>query len=309
MVREPARVQSVFLLESHSDAAHTCGAPTGQLKIEEDKPSAKIYTPAILHFNHPMMRKISLISSNGRFINVINEIGDIVTYKDGVRYGNSSGVQAEIAPVRGDTNEIIGYRETLSDRTTVYYDAAGNFDHLVTSENLLVSTANIGIDPILDSNGKIRQIWAASEGLLDVTTGTDSFIISWYKNTNVTGKDSTTNLYTFSGLPIKTFTFEKPSGTTGNNALHLTDRRGTSFEFHYDWTYVTANSDRTIRKGSDTVFSLEAKARSAGHNGNIILSYTTRSSDGGTKTTKRRTFYDLPQGTGLGDATINASPR
>ena len=283
---------------------HLAGAPTGQLKIEEDKPSARIYTSAILHFNHPMMRKISYISADKRFINVINEIGDIVSYKDGVRYGNSSGIQSEIAILKNADEEIIGYRETLSDRTTVYYDATGNFDHLVTSENLLVSTANIGIDPILDSNGNIRQIWAASEGLLDVTTGTDSFVISWYKNANVTGKDSATNLYTFSGSPIKTFTFEKPSGTTGNNALHLTERRGTSFEFHYDWTYVTANSDWTIRKGSDTVFSLEAKARSAAQNGNIILSYTTSGSDGGTQTTTEE-LSTTAQGNRIVGRTIN----
>ena len=283
---------------------HLAGAPTGQLKIEEDKPSAKIYTPAILHFNHPMVRKISYISADGRFINAINEIGDIVSYKDGVRYGNSSGIQSEIAILKNADEEIIGYRETLSDRTTVYYDATGNFDHLVTSENLLVSTANIGIDPILDSNGNIRQIWAASEGLLDVTTGTDSFVISWYKNDNVTGKDSTTGLYTFYGSPVKTFTFEKPSGTTGNNALHLTERRGTSFEFHYDWTYVTANSDWTIRKGSDTVFSLEAKARSAASNGNIILSYTTSGSDGGTRTTAEE-LSTTAQGNRIVGRTIN----
>ncbi len=302
---------------------HLTGAPAGQLKIEEDKPSARIYTPAVLHYNHPMMRKISYVSPDGRRINVQTELGDLITYKDGRPFGNSSGTQSEMHTSRDTDNAVTGYYETLPDRTTIHYTAAGHFSHLVTSENFTATAANMGIDPILDDAGNIRQIWSASEGLLDVTTtGATSFVISWYKNSQITSKDAVNKRYLFTGAPIKTFTFSKPAGTVGNNVLHLTEQRGDTFSFDYEWTYVATNSDWTMRKGSDAVFYSKAKSRTRAANGNVILGYVTTGSDSGGQTTTNelsttsqgnriigRTINGVSQMSGTRDSSVGAGGR
>ena len=140
----------------------------------------------------------------------------------------------------------------------------------------------MGIDPILDNDGSIRQIWSASEGLLDVTTTeTNAFVISWYKNSQITSKDAVNKRYLFTGAPIKTFTFSKPAGTVGDNILHLSEQCEDMSSFEYEWSHIAANNDWTIRKGSNTVFYSKAKSRTRAENGNVILDYVTTGSDSG----------------------------
>ncbi len=267
-------------------SSHIYGAPSGKVAIEADVPSALLYTPAVLRYNHPMMRKIERISPDRRFVMVTDELGNPVTYCDGVPSGNTSGRALEFRVITAADGSVSAYCETLEDTSMVYYNTDCVFDHLVTAQGTVVTRQNCGIDVILSADGSLRQIWAASEGLLDITVMEESgFVLSWYSHAQISGKDSESGLYQYSGMPIKTFTFERPQGVSDNTKLQLTERRGEAFCFHYLWTYIPANHDWALMRGTETEYITKSKARNLLANGNVQLTYVTASSMGNPEVT------------------------
>ena len=242
------------------------GAPKGALRVYRYDPSYPVIGSKMLCYDHPAERKIIYRSDTNNEITVQSPTGKIITYKNGMPYLRSSGMNLQCR-IGQDGLAV----EMLEDRTQVVYGPDNAVLKLITPRGVEILPSDLGITLIKDLDG-IRQAWSRTDGLMDVTVPpSGGKLVSWYPPSAVSASTNETGLYTFSGLPAKTFTFQGtsyngrrivtprtlPNGTTAYEisyetlyGLTLEERRGTEFSFSYEWRYDWTSRDWTFTRGA-----------------------------------------------------------
>ena len=219
-------------------------APWGVLAIEEEEPTQRLATPAVLRYDHPAMRRLAG-GASGTAV-VWPPLGHPLTYENGVPSQNSVTHDSRLVEVAGAPVPTV--REVFPDRSEVVY-TNGVPAALVTSDGVRVEVADLGIEVIRDSNGYISQIWSWTDGLLDVTVYSGRFRVNWYAPSAV-GTKNAAGVYTYTGSPLKYFDFGTPSGGTTGRSFSLVEHRSADMEFPTRWDWDATVQDWTMVRGS-----------------------------------------------------------
>ena len=220
-------------------------APWGLLLIEEERPNAALATPAVLRYDHPMERRL-VGTAAGEAI-VTPPVGHPVFYRNGRPADASVTLDSRLLDVPGAPVPTV--REVFRDRSEVVY-TNGVPASLVTADGVPVAVADLGIEVVRGADGAIRQLWAASDGLLDVIpAAAGRFMIAWYPPAAVGAPDPATGLRTPVGSAAKTFSCgTPPDGTTGR-AFSLVETRPPDLAFASRWDWSDAAQDWTLTRG------------------------------------------------------------
>ncbi|MBQ3748883.1 MAG: RHS repeat-associated core domain-containing protein [Kiritimatiellae bacterium] len=220
-------------------------APWGVLAIEEEDPTPRLATPAVLRYDHPMMRRIRG-HVEGTAV-VMPPMGHPITYENGAPSQNSVTHDSRLVDVAGAPVPTV--REVFPDRSEVVY-TNGVPSAIVTSDGVRVEVADLGIEVIKDSGGSIRQIWSETDGLLDVTVpSVGRFRVNWYAPAAVGPKNASGD-YAHSGSPLKYFDFGTPFGGTAGQSFSLVEHRSSDMEFPTRWDWDATVQDWTMVRGT-----------------------------------------------------------
>ena len=220
-------------------------APWGVLAIEEEDPTPRLATPAVLRYDHPMMRRLSG-GASGTAV-VWPPMGHPITYENGAPSQNSVTHDSRLVEVAGAPVPTV--REVFPDRSEVVY-TNGVPSAIVTSDGVRVEVAELGIEVIKDSGGSIRQIWSETDGLFDVTVpSVGRFRVNWYAPAAVGPKNASGD-YAHSGSPLKYFDFGTPSGGTAGQSFSLVEHRSADMEFPTRWDWDATVQDWTMVRGT-----------------------------------------------------------
>ena len=220
-------------------------APWGVLLIEEERPNPALATPAVLRYDHPMERRLAG-TATGTAV-VTPPVGHSVFYRGGRPADASVTLDSRLLDVPGAPVPTV--REVFRDRSEVVY-TNGVPAALVTPDGVPIAVADLGISVVRDASGAIRQLWADSDGLLDVLPdGAGRFTIAWYPPSAVGAPDPATGLRTPVGSAAKTFSCgTPPDGTTGR-AFSLVETRPPDLAFASRWDWSDAAQDWTLTRG------------------------------------------------------------
>ena len=220
-------------------------APWGVLLIEEERPNPALATPAVLRYDHPMERRLAG-TATGTAV-VTPPVGHPVFYRGGRPADASVTLDSRLLDVPGAPVPTV--REVFRDRSEVVY-TNGVPAALVTPDGVPIAVADLGISVVRDASGAIRQLWADSDGLLDVLPdGAGRFTIAWYPPAAVGAPDPATGLRTPVGSAAKTFSCgTPPDGTTGR-AFSLVETRPPDLAFASRWDWSDAAQDWTLTRG------------------------------------------------------------
>ena len=219
-------------------------APWGVLAIEEEDPTPRLATPAVLRYDHPMMRRIRG-HVEGTAV-VMPPMGHPITYENGAPSQNSVTHDSRLVEVAGAPVPTV--REVFPDRSEVVY-TNGVPSAIVTSDGVRVEVADLGIEVIRDSGGSIRQIWSETDGLLVVAAYGGRFRVNWYAPSAVGPKNAAGD-YTHTGSPLKYFDFGTPSGGTTGQSFSLVEHRSADMEFPTRWDWDATVQDWTMVRGT-----------------------------------------------------------
>ena len=219
-------------------------APWGVLAIEEEDPTPRLATPAVLRYDHPMMRRIRG-HVEGTAV-VMPPMGHPITYENGAPSQNSVTHDSRLVEVAGAPVPTV--REVFPDRSEVVY-TNGVPSAIVTSDGVRVEVADLGIEVIKDSGGSIRQIWSETDGLLVVAAYGGRFRVNWYAPSAVGPKNAAGD-YTHTGSPLKYFDFGTPSGGTTGQSFSLVEHRSADMEFPTRWDWDATVQDWTMVRGT-----------------------------------------------------------
>lgn len=220
-------------------APHIPWIPTGKVVIKETYPSAGLYTPAVLKYDHPMMRE--LVSAAGYDALIRDPLGGIVEYKDGVRANQSAGIESQF--YHDGTN----YIERLSRNLEVVYNQ-GRVAYLRGEHGKRISVEDLRITVSRDDNGVITAISSIADGEMSVSsTGPNAWEIVWTSP---------------SGRTVKTFSF---SGN-GTDDFSLHEERDETFAFDYHWMYDDTLNDWRYEQGRGSDILLR-NSKSVTYNG------------------------------------------
>ena len=219
-------------------------APWGVLAIEEEDPTPRLATPAVLRYDHPMMRRIRG-HVEGTAV-VMPPMGHPITYENGAPSQNSVTHDSRLVEVAGAPVPTV--REVFPDRSEVVY-TNGVPSAIVTSDGVRVEVADLGIEVIRDSGGSISQIWSETDGLLVVAAYGGRFRVNWYAPSAVGPKNAAGD-YTHTGSPLKYFDFGTPSGGTTGQSFSLVEHRSADMEFPTRWDWDATVQDWTMVRGT-----------------------------------------------------------
>ncbi|MBR1608028.1 MAG: RHS repeat protein, partial [Kiritimatiellae bacterium] len=218
------------------------GAPVGAIRIREPFAHRLPGGADVLRYDHPLLRRVVDRDDDADRVTVEQGNGRLVTYRGGVPVGRSSGLDSEI---RRDPATGL-FVERLRDRTTVFYDARGGADHVVTPAGTRLDWTNAGIEILYDGFA-IAQVRSLSDGLMDVEKlSRSSFRLSWFPPSAVSGEKDETGRFVAAGNPAKTFTFAY-SRTNGIYRYSLRECRNETFCFDYLWTSENGRNWTLVR--------------------------------------------------------------
>ncbi len=281
-------------------------APWGVLAIEEEDPTPRLATPAVLRYDHPMMRRL-----RGRVEGtavVTPPLGHPMTYENGAPSQNSVTHDSRLVAVTNAPAPTV--REVFPDRSEVVY-TNGVPSAIVTSDGVRVEVADLGIEVVRDADGSIRQIWSETDGLLDVTVpNAGRFRVSWYAPSAVGPKDAAGD-YTHSGPPLKYFDFGTPSGGTTGRSFSLVEHRSADMEFPTRWDWDATVQDWTMVRGTGNEAVTHSRGLTDNGDGTWTVTTSTSSAQGTarqeSKTYSGRNGNALVSATSGGRATYSAS--
>ncbi|MBQ9694781.1 MAG: RHS repeat protein, partial [Kiritimatiellae bacterium] len=136
------------------------GMPEGMLMIEEENLSEALFTPAVLRYNHPMMRRLDVATR------VVTEPdGHLLTYDvDGIPCG------ADVASDSRLIQQPDGvFHERFPDRSIVEYDASGTVVALISPQGVRAGVDELGITVEYAASGAISKITSVADGVLEIT--------------------------------------------------------------------------------------------------------------------------------------------
>ena len=259
-----------------------------QLFINRERPTPTLFTPQGLGYTLTLSNaRVSQVTTSGlpagiaRQVTIISDVNDYWTYRFPTGYAVAlpidrnigSGKRLYMLDVNGApvTDNPAYYEEISSDGSRLRYSVATLRPASQTlASGRQVTTADLGIEIIRDTNQFLRQIWSATDGLADiVVTDIQKYEIRLYNPENVGSKD-TNGLYTVSGTPRATWVIENPSGVyEQQNTVRMTENvNGVSYV--YDWAYTSAADDWSLTEGGG--LRKTTKTRVTTSNGTI---YTT----------------------------------
>ena len=240
------------------------GMPSASVGFFSDKLALADLSPANLRVNHPMFNELVIT-------------GDVVTikpqYGDSVRYSLATGKPLDNAALstgrvrKLDTNfaantenEATYIEETFSDGSSLIYPIVGGTPvRMVTSEDVAFSSDefNAAYEVIRDDAGVIRQIYAASTGVLTVTSyGSSAFMLNIYPLSQV-GSKGENGYYALSGSSVKSVAI---SGVA-DSVLNIIESTPDGMPTRYRWN--KNGNVWTFSKGDESVNEQQTRTEDA----------------------------------------------
>ena len=240
------------------------GVPSASIGFFSDKLAAVDLTPANLRINHPMFNELSV---EGEVVTVTPQFGEAVRYNltSGNTHNNAAMANSRIRKLDADfaantENEAAFIEETFSDGSSLIYPITGGTPvRMVTSEDIAFSADefNSVYEVIRDNSGVIRQIYAASTGVLTVTSyGTSAFMLDLYPLNQVGCKDEN-GYYAVSGSSVKSIAI---SGVA-DSVLNIIESTPDGMPTRYRWN--KNGNAWTFTKGDESVNEQQARTEEA----------------------------------------------
>ena len=222
------------------------GMPVGRLAIEEKNLSDALFTPAVLRYDHPMMRRLDPGTRS-----VTDPMGNLIAYgEDGLPKGLSVARDSRLEAFPDGT-----FRERFADRSAVDYDAEGAVTALISTAGVRIPVDELGITVSRDQNGDISGIASEADGSLQVVVDSPTAYRVVWRDTE--------------GAEVKTFAF----GKEGADTLLLLDKI-----YPTRWTWDPAAHDFTMTRGEGE--SAAVTARTVTYDGaSVNVAYTVSCGD------------------------------
>ena len=202
------------------------GMPEGALVIREENLSADLFTPAVLKYDHPMMRRLNPLTRV-----VTTPLGMPIAYgEDG--YPVDADVTRNSRLIISDTTVY----EVFSNRSKVEYAADGSVTALISPSGVRAQVNELGITVNRNTVGEIVSVVSDTDGVLEVTDVSSTGYKVVRKNT--------------AGVTVKTFTFSKENAET----LLLMDG-----SYPVRWTWDDAAHDFALTRGTGADATVRAR--------------------------------------------------
>ena len=161
------------------------GMPEGALMIEEETLSDSLFTPAVLRYDHPMMRHLNVET---RVVTEPN--GAIVMY-------DQAGYPCEIS-VSEDSRLIANsdgtFEEHFPDRSIVEYDEEGEVVALISPQGVRALVSELGITVEYDQEGVLTRVTSVADGVMEIVVDSPtSYRVIW---TDTEGQIAKTLVFT-----------------------------------------------------------------------------------------------------------------
>ena len=216
----------VSFAQKFGRALHVPGV-AGTLRVDATHPSARLFTPHALAFEHPMMRRV--VYRKDRDAVISDGCGGAVEYQKGYAVNYSAGLDAQI--YLDDATNLV---EVLPFRLRIVYGDEGDPIAFIPENGGYLPISEFGITVVRDASGAIGSITSDTDGTISVaSTGDNAWRATWTSP---------------SGAFVKRFDF---SGN-GSDVLNLTEYRNEDYSFNYRWTYDYGESDWIFEKGVGT---------------------------------------------------------
>ena len=240
------------------------GMPSASVGFFSDKLAAADLSPANLRVNHPMLNELIV---EGEKVTVKPQFGETVRYSltTGKPLDNAALSTGRVRKLDADfaantENEAAYIEEAFSDGSSLIYPIAGGTPvRMVTSEDVAFSADEFHTtyEVIRDDSGVIRQIYAASTGVLTVTSyGSSAFMLNLYPLSQV-GSKGENGYYALSGSSVKSVAI---SGVE-DSVLNIIESTPDGMPTRYRWN--KNGNVWTFTKGDESVNEQQTRTEDA----------------------------------------------
>ena len=240
------------------------GMPSASVGFFSDKLAAADLSPANLRVNHPMFNELTI---SGEEVTVKLQFGETVRYSltTGKPLDNAALSTARVRKLDADfaantENEAAYIEEAFSDGSSLIYPIAGGTPvRMVTSEDVAFSADEFhtAYEVIRDDSDVIRQIYAASTGVLTVTSyGSSAFMLNLYPLSQV-GSKGENGYYAVSGTSVKSVAI---SGVA-DSVLNIIESTPDGMPTRYRWD--KNGNVWTFTKGDETINEQQTRTEDA----------------------------------------------
>ncbi|MEE1266733.1 MAG: hypothetical protein UHH87_10645, partial [Akkermansia sp.] len=240
------------------------GMPSASVGFFSDKLAAADLSPANLRVNHPMFNELTI---SGEEVTVKLQFGETVRYSltTGKPLDNAALSTGRVRKLDADfaantENEATYIEEAFSDGSSLIYPIVGGTPvRMVTSEDVAFSADefNAAYEVIRDDAGVIRQIYAASTGVLTVTSyGSSAFMLNIYPLSQV-GSKGENGYYALSGSSVKSVAI---SGVA-DSVLNIIESTPDGMPTRYRWN--KNGNAWTFTKGDESVNEQQTRTEDA----------------------------------------------
>ena len=240
------------------------GMPSASVGFFSDKLAAADLSPANLRVNHPMLNELIV---EGEKVTVKPQFGETVRYSltTGKPLDNAALSTARVRKLDADfaantENEAAYIEEAFSDGSSLIYPIAGGTPvRMVTSEDVAFSADEFhtAYEVIRDDSDVIRQIYAASTGVLTVTSyGSSAFMLNLYPLSQV-GSKGENGYYAVSGTSVKSVAI---SGVA-DSVLNVIESTPDGMPTRYRWD--KNGNVWTFTKGDETINEQQTRTEDA----------------------------------------------
>ena len=240
------------------------GMPSASVGFFSDKLAAADLSPANLRVNHPMFNELTV---EGEVVTVKPQFGETVRYSltTGKPLDNAALSTGRVRKLDADfaantENEVAYIEEAFSDGSSLIYPIVGGTPvRMVTSEDVAFSADEFhtAYEVIRDDSGVIRQIYAASTGVLTVTSyGSSAFMLNLYPLSQV-GSKGENGYYALSGSSVKSVAI---SGVA-DSVLNIIESTPDGMPTRYRWN--KNGNVWTFTKGDESVNEQQTRTEDA----------------------------------------------
>lgn len=240
------------------------GMPSASVGFFSDKLAAADLSPANLRVNHPMFNELTV---EGEVVTVKPQFGETVRYSltTGMPLDNAALSTGRVRKLdtnfaANTENEATYIEEAFSDGSSLIYPIVGGTPvRMVTSEDVAFSADEFhtAYEVIRDDSGVIRQIYAASTGVLTVTSyGSSAFMLNLYPLSQV-GSKGENGYYALSGSSVKSVAI---SGVA-DSVLNIIESTPDGMPTRYRWN--KNGNVWTFTKGDESVNEQQTRTEDA----------------------------------------------
>ncbi|MBQ8900467.1 MAG: hypothetical protein IJY72_05875, partial [Akkermansia sp.] len=240
------------------------GMPSASVGFFSDKLAVADLSPANLRVNHPMLNELIV---EGEKVTVKPQFGETVRYSltTGKPLDNAALSTGRVRKLDADfaantENEAAYIEEAFSDGSSLIYPIAGGTPvRMVTSKDVAFSADEFhtAYEVIRDDSDVIRQIYAASTGVLTVTSyGSSAFMLNLYPLSQV-GSKGENGYYALSGSSVKSVAI---SGVA-DSVLNIIESTPDGMPTRYSWE--KNGNVWTFTKGDESVNEQQTRTEDA----------------------------------------------